>query len=63
MAQEDKVMKKFITAIVPLSLILLFLLWLSLGIEGVELFFGVALLVIVFIILLIKWAEFIYIKD
>ena len=52
-------MKKFIISIAPPSLISLFLLWFSLGIEGIMVFFEVVLLTIVFVILLTKWLEFV----
>lgn len=58
-------MKKLLIIISPICALLFVTLWISWGLEGALVFFGVALFVWVATVLLAKWVEFVdkHIKD
>lgn len=58
-------MKKLLIIISPLCVVLFVTMWISWGLKGALVFFGVALFVAVATVLLAKWTEFVdkHIKD
>lgn len=58
-------MKKFLITIAPLCVVLFILMWISWGLDGVLVFFGTILFIIVVIVLFVKWIGFVdkHIKD
>ena len=58
-------MKKLLITLSPFCVILFVTLWVSCGLTGVFVFFGVTLFLTAMIFLLIKWIEFVdkHIKD
>jgi hypothetical protein len=60
-----KNMKKLLVVISPICVVLFIFMWISWGLKGVFVFFGVALFVVVATVLLTKWIELVdkHIKD
>ena len=58
-------MKKFLITISPLCVVLFVLMWFSLGLKGVLVFFGAVLFAVTFGFVFTKWVEFVdkHIKD
>lgn len=51
--------KKLLIIISPLCVVLFVTMWISWGLKGALVFFGVALFVVVAAILMAKWVEFV----
>lgn len=58
-------MKKLLITISPFCAVLFVLMWLSLGLKGAFVFFGVVLFIVVLAFMFVKWVEFVdkHIKD
>jgi len=58
-------MKKFLITISPLCAVLFILMWISLGLKGVLVFFGTVLFIVALVVFLTKWMAFVdkHIKD
>ena len=58
-------MKKLLIIISPICVLLFVAMWISWGLKGAFVFFGVLLFITVATILLVKWVEFVdkHIKD
>lgn len=58
-------MKKFLITIFPFCVVLFVLMWISWGLKGVFMFFGIVLFTVALVFGTIKWMEFVdkHIKD
>ena len=58
-------MKKFLIIISPICVVLFVTMWISWGLDGVLVFFGVALFIVALTFGLAKWIDFVdkHIKD
>ena len=58
-------MKKLLITLFPFCVVLFALMWISCGLKGALIFFGVMLLIVAFVFGLFKWIEFVdkHIKD
>ena len=59
------IMKKFLITIAPLCVVLFALMWISWGLKGIFVFFGVGFFITAILILFDMWVEFVdkHIKD
>ena len=58
-------MKKFLITIFPFCVVLFVLMWISWGLKGVFMFFGIVLFIVAWVFGTFKWVEFVdkHIKD